>query len=486
MALVQRGAPQEAAAQFLEVLEMRPDDPDAHGDLGYALLAAGDLAEAAERLVQAIALAPDNLGVRLNLGSALFKLGRFEEAEAQYRHALALEPANTAAARNLGILLQNLGRTDEARALAESGGSQLRSMAASRRAEEAANLGRHAEALAALDELVALNPGDPEPIYRRAFARLLLRDYAGGWQDFAARWRIPRFIDESALISNPPITSYFDPELSAARLTGKRVLLVAEQGVGDQLMFASIIPDVLRIAASVALVCDDRLVRLFAASFPGVRVMGVQTAQPALGDFDKVVALGDLARLFRNGVEAFPGAPCLRAGPAARERWAAKLGPKSSALRVGISWRGGAVRTGAERRSVTLDELAPALDLPGCDVVSLQYGDVAEELDRFNAGRRTPIRAFPPEEIDDFEDLAALVQSLDVVVSVQTALVHLAGALGVPCLTLVAYRPEWVFTADGETLPWYRSVRLLRQPQAGDWRAPIAQAADLLKSPKSG
>jgi Flp pilus assembly protein TadD len=486
MALVRGGAPQSAIVQFQRVLAMRPDDPAAHGDLGYALLAAGALAAAAESLGRAADLAPDDAGVRLNLGSALFKMGRLEDAEAQYRRALALQPGNTAAARNLGVLLQKLGRSDEAAALAESAGPELRVLAASRRAEQAASLGRHAEALAALDEIVALSPGDLEAIYRRGFARLLLGDYEGGWRDYQIRWRIPRFVDESTFAANLSIASYFDPELSRERLAGRRVLLIAEQGVGDQLLFASMVPDVVEVAAEVSLVCERRLTGLFAASFPRVQVMGEDTARPRLGDFDKIVALGDLGRLFRNRREEFPGAPYLRPRASVREHWAARLGPRSGALRVGVSWRGGVVRTGRSERSVTLDQLAPILDLPGCEFVNLQYGDVGEELARFNEGRSAPIRLFPREEIDDFEALAGLVQNLDVVVSVQTALVHLAGALGAPCLTLVAHRPEWVFGAEGETTPWSRSVKLLRQPEPQDWATPIGQAAEMLKSRMNG
>lgn len=486
MALVQGGAPKRAIPLLQRVLELRPDDPDAHGDLGYALLAAGDFMAAAERLERAAELAPDDPGVRLNLGSALLNLGRTQQAETEYRHALRLNPGDAAAARNLGILLQADGRSEEARGLAETAGPELQILAASRRAEQAWSLGRHDEALAAFDEVVALNPGAPEPRYRRAFARLMMRDYDGGWRDFQARWRIPRFVDESVPASSPPITAYFDPELSIERLAGRSVLLVAEQGVGDQLMYASIVPDLARIAAHVTLVCEPRLARLFAASFPEVTVAGNDTAQARLNGFDKVVAMGDLAFLFRRREADFPGAPYLQAGEAARERWLARLGPRTKALRVGVSWRGGLAKTGGARRSVTLEALAPVLDLPGCEFVSLQYGDVAEELARFNAGRAAPIGVFPREAIDDFEELAALVQGLDVVVSVQTALVHLAGALGAPCLTLVAHRPEWIFTAAGETMPWYRSVRLLRQSSPGDWTAPLAQAAEMLKSRMSG
>ena len=158
-----------------------------------------------------------------------------------------------------------------------------------------------------------------------------------------------------------------------------------------------------------------------------------------------------------------------------------RLGPPPRGLRIGLSWKGGTPRTGAERRSLTLDSFAPLLALPGCAFVSLPYGEVEAEVAAANARLGSAIRAFPAAGIDDFEDLAALVQELDVVVSVQTALVHLCGAIGQECLTLVPRNPEWRYTLTGSTMPWYGSVRIFRQPDAGTWEPVVQQVADLLR-----
>ncbi len=126
-------------------------------------------------------------------------------------------------------------------------------------------------------------------------------------------------------------------------------------------------------------------------------------------------------------------------------------------------------------------QLAPVLDLPGCEFVSLQYGDVAAEVAAVNAGRGVPVRTFDPAETHDFEDLAGLIANLDVVVSVQTAAVHLAGALGTDCLTLLPHNPEWRYTASGSAMPWYRSVELYRQPEPGAWEPVVREVAEALK-----
>jgi Flp pilus assembly protein TadD/ADP-heptose:LPS heptosyltransferase len=471
-----------AEEQFRRALELAPDDPDALADLGYALTLKGDFKAAEATLRQALELAPDDVGARLNLGSVFLSIGQFEAAEAEYRSALALDPTNAAATQNLRVLLGKMGRADEAAALAETSDlPQRRARAAAIRGEALAARGEYAASIAAFDEAIALSPENPNPVLDRAFPRLVTGDFAGGWQDYEARWRVRSFFDDAALITTAPVHTLFDARLTANQLIGKRVLLVAEQGVGDQVMFTSIIPDLARAAAKVTLVCEPRLVRLFTHSLPGVETVGAADAEIALSDFDAVVALGSLGRIYRSRMEDFPGAPYLRPGAQALDHWTARLGPKPQALRIGVSWRGGSAKTFSKRRSLSLDQLAPILDLPGCEIVSLQYGEVAEEVAQVNAGRAHPIRLFPRAETDDFEDLAALIETLDVVVSVQNTNVHLSGALGKACLALIPYRPEWRYGAQGRRMAWYDSVQLFRQPQPNDWDTPLAQVVEALR-----
>ena len=146
-------------------------------------------------------------------------------------------------------------------------------------------------------------------------------------------------------------------------------------------------------------------------------------------------------------------------------------------LRIGLSWRGGTPGTRASERSIPLRDLAACVAGPGRELVSLQYGDTRAEVEGVNAELGCSVRWFPREELDDFEAFAGLVQSLDVVVSVQNTTVHTAGAVGAPCLALLPRVPEWRYMAEGEAMPWYRSVRLLRQPERGDWAPVLAQVA---------
>jgi tetratricopeptide (TPR) repeat protein len=515
--LARRGDFAGAEVQLRRICETAPRDPDAHNDLGALLLTAGRAGDAVAAFDQALTLAPDHLATIINQGSAYKAQGRDAEAEAAYRRALALEPTHRAALRNLGILLDKQGRADEARALdvaalaigADVGGGHMargvalasagkheaalaafelalghdgdRYEGLARKGQAQAGLRRYAEGLASLDAAVAMKPEDPFAIYRRAFVRLSTREFDGGWQDYEARWREPLFL-ETATAAPPRLRARFLTSPRREDLAGGRVAVIGEQGIGDQVMFASILPDLMRDAAAVTCVCDDRLVALFGRSFPGVTFRGAGAGEAAAAEAEVVVAMASLGHAYRRDAADFPATPYLRPDDRIRRHWAERLGPKSGALRIGLSWRGGSARSRSHERSVSLDRFAPLLDLPGCEFVSLQYGDAASDLAAVNAGRRQPIRAFASREIDDFEALAGLAAELDLVISVQTSLVHLCGAIGQACLTLVPHNPEWRYTAEGSSMPWYGSVRIFRQSEPGDWTSVIAQAAQAAKA----
>jgi tetratricopeptide (TPR) repeat protein len=516
MARMRDGDLATAEAQFRRAAALRPDDPETHADLGFVLLRQCRYAEAEESLRQATALAPEHVGALANLGSALRGQGRGTEAETAYRRALSAEPDHPDTLRNLANLLLDEGRFEEALAAADRGlqahpelaellltrglaliktgrlaeglevcqaasrGETVRYEALGRVALAHATMGRPDEALRTLAQAIALEPENSSAYFRRAFVRLSMRDFEGGWADYEHRMRVDESLFQQPALT-PQIRAAVELDARPEDFAGRRVLVTPEQGIGDQVMFASILPDLMRTAAQVTCVCDARLVGLFGNSFPGLQLLPVPGATARLSDYDKVVSIGSLGRIYRNRVEDFPATPYLAPRAAVAEGWAARLGPRPPALRIGLSWRGGAPRTGQGRRSITLDQLRPVLALPGCEFVSLQYGDPRPEVAAVNQTLARPIRVFDPEEIDDFEQLAGLVESLDVVVSVQTAMVHLCGALGKDCLTLVPQVPEWRYTLEGSTMPWYGSVRLFRQAELGVWDPVISRVADVLR-----
>ena len=489
-----------------------PRNPNLRAELGLAQLKFGRAEEAAANFEQVLRVAPRHIPSLINRGTALKALGRFAEAEASYRRALEVEAGHGAAIRNLGILFTLTERHVDALEAADDALARARTpealiargdalyglgrfddaldsyLQASRLASDAfetmikvglarAALRQYPQALALLDQAVALRPADHLAYHRRAPVRLATGDFAGGWKDYEYRWENDLFRSASAAMVSPQVREHLNLRLCVEDVRGRRVLLVGEQGIGDQVMFASMIPDLAREAASVTCVCDERLVRLFSHSFPGVTFVGPQTANLSRSAFDRVLAMGSLGHIFRNRVEDFAGAAYLRPRAEVCERWAARLGPRSRALRIGISWRGGTPSTERATRSLALTDFAPLLGLPGCEVVSLQYGDASDEVAAVNGGLAAPIRIFPPAEIDDFEELSGLISNLDMVVSVQTSVVHLTGALGKEALVMVPYNPIWRYGATGPSMPWYGSVRLFRQPRPQAWEPVIAEVA---------
>jgi tetratricopeptide (TPR) repeat protein len=467
--LTELGEPESALALFERALAVAPNNAATHSNKGNALAKLERREEAVESFTRALALNPDYAAALTNRAGQRFELKQYDAALEDAMRAVALSPNLTAAHRNQSRILLALDRPQEALASLDAAGAADAESLAHRGAILTA-LGRHAESLEAYDRAVAGSPGDPENLYRRAHARLRVGDFEGGWRDHEARWGAKTFLQASAGMA-APLRARFNLDLSLADLTGKSVLVVGEQGVGDQVMFASMLPDLAAVAGSVSCVCDGRLTGLLARSFPEI-TFTIPSAAPE--GFDHILPLGSLGRLFRPAAESFPGLPYLRPRDTAAAAWRRRLGPKAAALRVGVSWRGGVEATGAAARSMALETLRPLLERGDCEFVSLQYGPAADELAAVNATLPRPIRSFPAETLNDFEQLAGLIQAVDVVVSVQNTTVHLSGALGKTCLALIPVAPEWRSGAPGEAMPWYRSVRLLRQTRRGDWASVVA------------
>ncbi|MCR5877626.1 tetratricopeptide repeat protein [Phenylobacterium sp. J367] len=473
----------DALAAFDRALALDPRAAAVHVNRGAALGRLGRLEEALAGLDAALALDPSLALAHANRASLLNRLERWEEAVAAARRATSLQPALAAAWTHLGAGLYDLGRLDEALAAFETA---LARSAPQERAKRLCDLGmalaaqqRFEPALAAFDEAAALRPDDALPRYRRAHARLVRRDFAGGWDDYEWRWRAALFTDHASGRITPELRRRLTIAPTPEALTG-RVLAIAEQGIGDEIMFASILPD-LASQAKVTAVVDPRLVRLMSHSMPQVEILpGPSLAGLDFDAFDHVVALGSLAHAFRRSGDAFPGTPFLAPRAEVVAAWADRLGPRRAPLRIGLSWRGGVRRTLASERSMPLAALTPLLVRPDCEFVSLQYGEAADEIAALNAGLERPLAAFPGADTHDFEDLAGLVANLDLVVTVQTALAHLTGALGKRGFVMIPERAEWRYTAAGEDIPWYGSLRLFRRGAGEAWGPVVDRIAAAL------
>jgi len=426
---------EESIVLLERAIGLQPENSELFTELGLTLSGHGNVAAAVQAYERSVALDPSAAAPRINLG--LVQLQQFAEpdkAERNFRTALETHPGHVAALGNLGLALHAQGRYDEEREVYRHG--------------------------------LALHPEHVELRWNRALAHLSRGEYEYGWADYAMRrWRTgARTMD-----------GFDPPDWDGRAVTKGRLLVLAEQGLGDEIMFASCIADLRRLAPRVLLECNTRLAGLFRRSFPEVEVIGNDRARAPdwMGDYSDIAAkvlIGCLPRHFRPSLESFPRhAGYLRADPARVEHWRRRLAALGPGVAVGISWVGGALHTRRVLRSLPLDRLELVLGLPKTHIISLQYTDCQAEIEAF--GERTGIRVHHwPEAIADYDETAALVTALDRVITVTTSLVHLTGALGKPASVLVPALAEWRYGDAGDTMPWYPSVRLYRQARAEDWR----------------
>ena len=473
----------EAIDSLVLASHFKPDLAEAHYQLGVIAKTQGRVDEAESCFRRTLELAPSHARAHNDLGALLSERGAVEEAVNCFRRAVAANPEFAAAHSNLGCLLTT--RLDE---FAEGArhievARQLAPDIPDVRCNWAVLLqfrGQLTEALTIFDQLIAEDANADLARLNRSLALLKQGDFARGWIDYEARKRVAwEYVPRK----------FPFPEWQGEPLSGRAIAVCAEQGLGDQIMFASCIPDLEKLAARCVLECAPKLERLFRRSFPTATVTSENISRESLKGLPKLdfhVAIGSLPLHFRRSVGEFPSRPgYLKGDPDAIARWRQRLDALPGAYKVGISWRGGRRSTRQSVRSVTLEQWIPILRREGISFVSLQYTDCREELEAFERDHGIPVHHWP-EAIDDYDQTAALVCALDLVISVQTAIVHLGGALGKPVWVMVPAVAEWRYLQSGERLPWYPAVRLFRQTTPGEWAPVIEQLALALSQMAAG
>lgn len=346
------------------------------------------------------------------------------------------------------------------------------------------NEGKPEKALEHLILATTLQPGHPQATWNQALAYLELGDYQKGWDRYDAGFAAKVRAERNYAIANLPA---WDGS------PGKNVVVYGEQGIGDEIMFASCIPDLIARSNLVVFDCHKKLHTLFANSFPGMDIYPtredemitwpVKQDQTSRYPFDARIALGSLPRLCRPNLESFPGTPFLKPPVDQEARWAVRLNNLSQRPKIGISWVGGHKRTRIEVRSCQLEQLLPILS-QDADFISLQYTDCAAEIADFENKHAIKIHQYDEAvKSPHYADTAALVANLDLVITVCTSVVHLAGSMGVPTWVLTPSRPAWRYRLDLDYMPWYgKTVTLFRQaPDTFDWTPVVEEVAKELK-----
>jgi tetratricopeptide (TPR) repeat protein len=446
-----------------KALALRPGDANALQSRGNALLALGRPQEALACFDEVLARNPRHGEARLNRGSALAGLGRTAPALADFDTALALMPGHPAALYNRGNALAALGRYDEAlaafdRALAAAPGH---GNAWNNRGRALQALDRHAEAVASFDKAIELQKDNADAHFNRALSLLTLGDLARGFEQYEWRWQRSGMRDTRRGYGKPLWLGEYP-------LARKTILLHAEQGLGDTIQFARYAPRLARAGATVVLEVQPELKNLLAG------VEGVASCH-ARGDqlpaYDVHCPLGSLPLAFKTEPASIPAdIPYLRADQGRLAQWRARIDDLPG-KRITIAWAGNASHANDRNRSIDLKLLEPLLALEGTSFLSIQRelrGDDAETLARLSNVRHLG------GEFADMADTAAIAALTDLTISVDTSVVHLAGALGRPVWVMLPFAPDWRWTLSGGNCPWYPQARLFRQPALGDWPGAIA------------
>jgi tetratricopeptide (TPR) repeat protein len=461
------GEPHHAEGILREILRHAPKHADALHRLGCLLKQTGRRDEAIRYLREAAEIAAAKPNFRFDLAVALSEAHQNHDAEAELWRVIELDPTQGPAYVNLGVIFERLGKLDEALSICQRG---LKLMPDSPQAYyNLANVYLHQglveQALAHYDRLLQIDPKFFKGHWNRGLAHLLAGEFAQGWKGYQYR--------EAA--EQVQLDKFELPEWDGGSVAGKTLLVHAEQGVGDEIMFATCLPDVLRQARHVHVTCDPRLEKLFARSFPGATVHPVVRGptfqwEPPPG-IDVYTHAATLACYLRPDFASFPRqSRLLTPNPSLVARWRERFAQLGSGPKIGISWRAGGISSEQRRRTSLLDHWQPLFRLAGCHFVNLQYGDWSEDLAAAKARWGVTIHHWQDADpLADLDNFAAQVAALDAVVSVGNTTIHMAGALGIPTWTALPRVPGWRYLLREDWMPWYASVRLRRQRRAGDW-----------------
>lgn len=459
---------EDALAAYERALVLKPDSLHALNGKGLALQALGRHEEAAPLYRRALALTEGEHETHNNLAVALLRARRPGEALAHCDRALAIEPDYPDALCNRSAILLALDRHDEALAVLDAVLAQHPAYAGAfiNRGNVLQALCRYPEALETYRDALALKPDDADALYNDSLARLCTGDFAEGWRRYECRWTRKEAPPRRELEGKP--------WLGRENIAGQRLLLWAEQGLGDSLQFCRYAPLLVRRGIAVYLDVPPPLVPLM-RTLEGVS--GVSTAMEAPPRHDYQCPLLSLPLALAADAPGIPAeVPYLRADPARAESWkrmlAADRGP-----RIGLVCSGNPNHLNDRHRSIPLRQFAPLLDA-GAAFYLLQQDCRPDDADFLAGSAIRDLRA----QLVDFTETAAAIAGLDLVISVDTSVVHLAGALGRPVWALLPFAPDWRWMLEREDSPWYPTARLFRQPALGDWKTAIEKVrAELMR-----
>ncbi|NQU60312.1 MAG: glycosyltransferase family protein [Rhodospirillales bacterium] len=431
-----QGELEDAIKLYGQALMLNQTFPDIYNNMGVALRAAGKKEASAACYQRALALKPDHSGAYTNLGNVLRELGRLEAAIASHQRAVALDPGSAGAVYNLGLAQRDLGQTDEA--------------------------------LRSFDKTLELDPAHPDCRWDRSLSLLQKGDLEEGFDEYEWRWKISR--------AKP--RDFTQPLWDGSDLKGKTILLHQEQGFGDMIHFARYIPMVKAKGGTIVVETHPELSRLF-STIDGVGQ--VVNGGSDLPKFDVYAPMLSLPRILGTTLANLPAdVPYLKPPDAHTGLLPATM---STNKKIGIAWAGRSTHRNDANRSCTFNDFIELMGFPNTALYSLQYGPPSADI---QANGCEALVTNLGGKVRDFADTAGVISELDLVITVDTAIAHLAGALGKPTWVVLPTPGDWRWMLDRPDSPWYPSMRLFRQPQPGDWKSVFEAVKQALEAEVSG
>ena len=466
--LKEQGKLDKAIECYQRAIKINPDFAKANNNLGAALQEQGKLEDAVEKYEHAIDLDPGYAMAYNNLGSVLQELGKLEEAVESYEHAIDLDPGYAMAYNNLGSALQELGKPEDAvenydRAIELDPGY---AMAYNNLGSALQELGKLEEAVESYEHAIELLPDEATAHKNMSTVLLLTENFKEGWLEY--EWRL-RTKDHG-------LRTFQQPRWEGARLDGKSIFVHAEQGFGDTIQFIRYLPMVQALGGHVIFECGRNLYRLL-KNCPGIdciveRMSDNKTSIP----FDVHVPLLSLPGILGTALETISSVvPYITVDSGLVAEWRKRF-VRDENFKIGIVWTGNP-KFRNRNRSCSLVDFAPLATIPGFTVYSLQKGKASEEIFYHSDGMEI---INLENELNDFADTAAAIANLDLVISTDTAVVHLAGSIGKPVWTLLHRIPDWRWLLNRDDSPWYPSMRLFRQTELHDWTSVFEQVKEAL------
>lgn len=476
VALQVHGKLTEAMAHYQQALRLRPDFAEAYVNMAVAMQMQGKLDEAVATYERALRIKPDSAEAHFNLGSALQAQGKLTEAVGRYEQALRLKTDYAEAHNNLGNTLREMGQTREAvtrleRALRLTPGSAETHVNLAAALQEQGNL---AEAAAHLDQAIRLRPDFADAHYNRSMLWLLQGDFERGWPEH--EWR--RQTKDHRKSPKP------EPQWDGSPLAGKSILLYVEQGLGDTIQFIRYAAVAKERGATVIVQCQPALRKVLMGCTGIDRLLAQGDALPRCDVYAPLLSMPDRCGTTLAAIPA--NVPYLVADSGRVAQWRERLADVSG-FKVGVCWQGNPDYKHDRWRSVPLARFTPVAEVPGVRLVCLQKGPGREQWDTL-AGQ-LPTADLPPQADDPAEgwvDTAAMICALDLVITVDTAVAHLAGALNVPVWLALPFAPDWRWLLGREDSPWYPSIRLFRQTRPQDWADVFQRIKDALQARMTG